>query len=82
MQTEVLTKSKVERLMKANGIKGEVRGRGRDFEVEVPNEHNKTKLRKAGVVLGGYRTGYGAWVLRPGYTASGDWNDKSSHHHY
>lgn len=82
MQTETLTKSKVEKLMRDNGVRGEVRGRGRDFEVELPNEHNKKKFGKHVAKLGGYKTGYGGWVLRPGYTASGDWNDKSSRHHY
>lgn len=32
--------------------------------------------------VGGFRTGYGAWVMRTGYTSTGDWNDPCSAHHY
>ena len=31
---------------------------------------------------GGFSTGYGSWVLRPGYEAAGDWDDAASVHHY
>lgn len=78
----LITKSKVVKLMNQHGIKGEVRGAGRNFEVELPNEFNKKKFGKHVAKLGGYKTGYGGWVLRPNYQPMGDWNDKSSRHHY
>lgn len=31
---------------------------------------------------GGYRTGYGSYILSKGYAPLGDWNDKSSRVHY
>jgi hypothetical protein len=67
------------------GIQGEVSGRGANWEVEVPDEKAKKKLEKAlplGVGLGGYRTGYGGWVLSPSYKSMGEFNDPSSRHHY
>jgi len=39
-------------------------------------------LHKTFPNIGGFRTGYGAWVLSPGYKSKGDWNDPSSAHHY
>ena len=61
-------------------------GRGRDWEIECPDERIQEEVSKAfkaeGITLGGYRTGYGAWVLRQGYESKGDWNDSSSRHHY
>jgi hypothetical protein len=31
---------------------------------------------------GGFRTGYGGWILQQNYRDAGDWNDRSSRHHY
>lgn len=31
---------------------------------------------------GGYRTGYGSWVLSAGRAVSGDWNDRTAACHY
>jgi hypothetical protein len=61
---------------------GEVRGSGQDWEVEVPNEAARRKAHKLLPGLGGYKTGYGAWVLRLGHEPMGDWNDKASRWHY
>jgi len=78
-----LTKSSVAKAMKAAGISGEVTGRGAAFQVELPDEAAldafQATVTKA---LPGYRTGYGSWVLRPGYESSGDWNDRSAPCHY
>jgi len=64
----------------------ELGGRGRDWSIECPNDRIEKKVSKAfkaqGINLGGYRTGYGAWVLKPDYQSKGDWGDPSSRHHY
>ena len=56
-----------------------------EVEVWTGNETSSQRLaRKAMKALGwgGYRTGYGAWVLQAKSTDKGDWNDKSSRWHY
>jgi len=80
-----LTLQKLKKLMTQHGIPGKFSGSGSRWEVEVPDEKAKNKLfrvlpKDAGI--GGYKTGYGAWVLRPGYQSMGDWNDPSSRWHY
>jgi hypothetical protein len=32
--------------------------------------------------VGGFKTGYGSWILREDYQSPGDWNDKASRWHY
>lgn len=41
-------------------------------------------MNKVSKVLhwGGYRCGWGAWVLEANYQDPGDWNDKTSRWHY
>ncbi len=67
-----ITKRKLITLLKSQNVKAEIRGVGENWEVELPNEFNYRKFRKAlreyGVLIfGGYKTGYGAWVMRPNY---------------
>lgn len=70
-------------LLKRHGIPGEVSGRGDKWEVELPDEKAKRLFDKViGVPYGGYRSGFGSWVLSPDYQDKGDWNDSSSRHHY
>lgn len=79
------TKRHVEALLAQLGIEGKVSGAGARWEVELPDERAKNKFMKAApkdAGIGGYRTGYGAWVLSPGYQSKGDWNDPSSRWHY
>jgi hypothetical protein len=76
------TKRQIVAAMKKAGIVGVVTGAGRNWEVELPNEETATKFMKTICSVGGYQTGYGAWVLRPNYESLGDWNDKSSRWHY
>ncbi len=57
-------------------------GRGRDWSIEVVNDTGKRMVEKVIPGLGGYKAGYGGWVLSQGYQTSGDWNDPSSRHHY
>ena len=65
-----MKKSEVLRKMAAAGIVGEVTGKGDFWEVELPSEDAMNLFQKKVVRAGGYRTGYGAWVLRPGYQSS------------
>ena len=66
--------------------KVELSGRSSDWSIECPNNRVQDLVMKAflkeKIGLGGYRTGYGAWVLRQDYQSKGDWNDPSSRHHY
>jgi len=81
--TVKLTKSSVVKAMAKAGIKGEVTGRGAAFQVELPDEAALDAFQATITSeLPGYRTGYGSWVLRPGYVSSGDWNDRSARCHY
>jgi hypothetical protein len=77
------TKTQVKKLMAANNVPGELSGRGRNWEVELPNdEAHELWNATMGVSVGGYRSGCGTWVLRPGYVSKGDYNDPSSAWHY
>ncbi len=40
------------------------------------------KFQRNVATVGGYKTGWGGWVLKPGYKSKGDWSDKSSRWHY
>jgi len=68
--------------MRAAEIVGELRGSGSSWEVELADEATVDVFCARVTPVGGYRTGYGAWVLRPNYQTSGDWNDRSSRCHY
>lgn len=81
MQT-TYTRSQIEKACKAAGIAAEFTGRGRDFSVELADEKAMRKFRKTIAPFGGYRTGYGAWVVSPSGIDMGDFNDKSSRWHY
>jgi len=69
------------RLLAAASIPAEVRGKGADYEVEVDAKH-VSKVRKLLGAMGGYKTGYGAYVLRHGYKSPGDYNNRASRWHY
>jgi len=59
----------------------EIRGRGEEAEIEIQDEREAERfMLETG--LGGYRTGYGAWVLRGGYVGNGDYGDSTSRWHY
>lgn len=77
-----MTKSQVVKAMAQHGIQGQVRGAGRDWEVELPSEEEKADFQANVAEVGGFKTGYGSWILRPGYQCQGDWNDRSSRCHY
>lgn len=72
--------------MKAAGIEGELSGRGINWEVTLPNDRAQRAFYKKvlGVGIGGFRTGWGGWVLRPGYTidCTRDYCDTAARIHY
>lgn len=63
-----------------------------EVEVFIPSPHGqwadssktKTLARKICKVLGfgGYSCAHGGWVLEPSPLSLGDWNDRSSIHHF
>lgn len=64
---------------------------GKEVEILVKDgddvDHDRTRVikdlfRYEIANWGGYKTGYGAWVLQEGYVSKGDFNDKSSAWHY
>ena len=77
-----MTKRQVVAAMKKASIEGEVTGSGQAWEVELADEETMNAVQEKVVKAGGYKTGYGAWVLRPGYVSQGDWNDRTSRCHY
>jgi hypothetical protein len=81
MAVTLETASQVRAAIAASGIPGEVRGRGRSWEIELPTDEDALAFEPIATV-GGFRTGYGAWILRPGYQDKGDWNDRTSRWHY
>lgn len=64
-----------------------------EIELFIPSDNNdgvaddhktailEDKVKKV-INWGSYGTGYGGIVLQKGYQGKGDWNDKSSTHHY
>lgn len=70
------------RKLLASSPNTEVRGQGRDWEIECSSDAARKRVRKAIQGLGGYKTGYGSWILSANYESPGDWNDKSSRCHY
>jgi len=83
------TLRKVKSILRRSGLldKVELGGRGSDWNVEAPDgtiqEQVSDALRKAGINVGGYRTGYGAWVLSESYqTDDYDFNNPASRSHY
>jgi hypothetical protein len=78
-----LTKTQVKNLMaKAGIVPVSLSGRGTDWEVELTDEKTQRKFFRQVAKVGGFRTGCGHWILRPGYQSMGDWSDKSSRWHY
>ena len=75
-------KMQVKKLMQQAGIPGEVSGAGAKWEVELPDEKAMKKFQKVVPGAGGFRTGYGGWIMSPGYQSKGDPGDPSSAWHY
>ena len=82
--TNALTKTQVKKLMAAVGIVPlRVCGAGLNWEVKLADDKAVRAFRKHVTKnVGGYTTGCGEVVLRVGYQNKGDFNDKSSAHHY
>ena len=51
-------------------------------EIDREQTEAKSDLVASAFGWGGYKCGYGGWVMREGVESSGDWNDVSSRHHY
>ena len=81
-----LSKMQVQKLLKQHKIPGKLSGSGRNWEVELPDEKMEKKFMKVyPSEIHGYKTGYGAWVMKPGKNShpdNADYNDPSSRHHY
>jgi hypothetical protein len=75
-----------QKLRKANIDLTGVTISGSEVEIYVENSETATKrkMNQISKVLnwGGYRTGFGGWVLRKGYTGNGDFMDAASRWHY
>lgn len=89
-----MTRNQVLKALKSAGFDMKcVADAGRDeVEVFVDNGSGTADTRKTAKAAkeaekilgwkGGFRTGYGAMVLQASPLTLGDWNDKSSGHHY
>jgi hypothetical protein len=78
-----MTKQQVKKAMNAAGISGEFSGRGVNWEVTLADEKTMRRFCKLVVNVGGFRTGCGEWVMRPGYTVDPyDYCDTRSSIHY
>jgi len=53
-----------------------------DVHMGEINEKVCKALKLAGVRWGGYIAGWGGLIIRHDYESKGDWNDRSSKHHY
>jgi len=65
-----MTRTQIINAMETAKIKGEVRGSGKNVEIELPDDNQKKKFCKNVANFGGFKAGYGAWVLRPDYQTS------------
>ena len=75
--------AQIRKLMVEFKIAGEVSGAGDKWSVEVANDAALRKFRKhVTKEVGGYKCGYGAWVLSPQYKPSGEWSNPASELHY
>jgi hypothetical protein len=80
---KTLTKMQVKKLMAENGIVGELGGARKNWSVELPNDAAKNKFFRKVCKVGGFRCGWGGWVLRANYQTDGlDFKNKASSHHY
>ncbi len=81
--TQTFTKTQIiKRMAQAGIVPVAVRGRGVAWEVELQDDKAQRAFTRKVAKVGGYSTGWGGWVLRPGYKCRGDWNDRTSRHHY
>lgn len=77
-----MTKMQIKKALAAAGIVPiRLGGAGKNWEVEIHGK-DSTKFQRKVCKAGGYTTGCDTVVLRAGYVDPGNWNDKSSAHHY
>lgn len=81
MEANTKTKAQIRRAMDSAKISGELSGTGINWEVELADEKTMRSFCKKVIPVGGYRTGYGAWILSANYKSQGDYNDRTSEWH-
>ena len=75
--------AQIRKLMTDNNVAGEVSGAGNKWSVELANDAALRKFRKHVTKEGGgYKCGWGGWVMTPQYESLGDPSDRMSRHHY
>lgn len=62
-----MQKRQVIALMQRAQIVGTVSGKGEEWSVELNDDADKDAFCTCVADVGGYRTGWGGWVLRPNY---------------
>lgn len=77
-----MTKAQLTKALKAANLTATISGVGRTIEVELQNETDMRKFCRKVAKWGGYKTGWGGWVLRPVNQDMGDFNHPSSRYHY
>jgi len=85
VQAATLNKMQVKKLLEKHNIPGELSGSGTNWEIELPDEKTEKRFMKMypGEIRG-YKTGYGAWVMKPGKFREPDvdYGHPASPHHY
>lgn len=93
MSRQQVTKVQVKNALNKAALQSvsyELRGKGRDWQVECADRRTsvlvKRAMRQAGIYNGGYMAGWGGWVYdnvdRSGYEYTCDFCDTASIHHY
>jgi hypothetical protein len=75
------TVPKIKRLLNQLGVQAEISRTTLGLEVEFANEQDAQRANKT-LRWGGYKTGWGGWVLQERYVDKGEYGDPSSRHHY
>lgn len=75
----------VKALAEAKIVPYEISGAGRTLQVTLNNERDAKRFAKKVAPWGGFRTGWGGWILRANYVSRDDglsYCDPASYHHY
>ena len=72
MSTNTMTVTQVRKALAKVGAVAEVSGKGREWTVEFADDVNYELYHRVIGAHSGVRTGYGAWIVRPGYRPSTD----------
>ncbi len=75
--------AQIRKLMTEHSVAGELTGAGSKWSVELRNDAALRKFRKHVTKdVGGYKCGYGGWVMSPQYKPTGEWSNPASELHY